>query len=619
MEPQPRPAGRFLSATSTTDANGLASVNVTANSKAGSFQVTASAVGTPAQFTLTNTAGAPTSITTSGGSSPQTAVINTQFTQPLTVLVTDAGSNPVQGVTVTYVANGTTANASLSAPSAVTDIDGFAHVIATANGTTGAYTVTAAAGSVGSVNFALRNSAAATSTSLAPPTQTVIYGNTISFTATVNQTAATGTVNFFLGTELLGSATLSAGSATLALNQIPGTGQYLPVGTYSNITATYTGDNNFAGSSSAPVQVTVTKRTAAGGGPALTVVANSVTRPFGQPNPPFSYTVVGTLVPGDTAASAVTGTAVYTTSAVPSSLVGTYPLSVSGLVSANYEIAFQDGTVTVTQGNSTTTIATASTNIMYGDQEVLTAAVTQGATGTVSFYEGSTLLGTASLDSATQAELPISTLPVGVHTITATFNGGPNLLPSTSSPATVTVTQRTGDGGAPALTIVVRNATRPANGEFAVFTYYVTGQLFNNDTYETAITGTPSLASPAASDPGTYPITVSGLTSNNYTLTSVPGTLIVTDDAIGKPSTTTLTVNPSSGQYGDPITLTATMSPTVASGRVTFYDVLPSGATVFIGDATLSGGTASFVASTLSAGTHSLRRPTQAMGSTPPA
>ena len=336
------------------------------------------------------------------------------------------------------------------------------------------------------------------------------------------------------------------------------------------------------------------------------MIANSVTRQFGQPNPPFSYTVQGTLVPGDTTASAVTGTAVFTTSAVPGSLVGTYPLSVSGLVSANYEIAFQDGTVTVTQGNSTTTIATASTNIMYGDQEVLTAAVTQGATGTVSFYEGSTLLGTASLDSATQAELPFDNLPVGVHTITATFNGGPNLLPSTSSPATVTVTQRTGDRGAAALTIVVRDATRPANGELAILTYYVTGQLFNNDTYETAITGTPSLASPAGSDPGTYPITISGLTSNNYTLTSVPGTLFVTDDAIGKPSTTTLTVNPSSGQYGDPITLTATTSPTVASGRVTFYDVLPSGATVFIGDATLSGGTATFVASTLNAGTHSV-------------
>ena len=441
-------AGGTLSATtSITDANGLASNTVTANSNAGSFVVTASAVGTPAQFTLTNTAGAATSITTYGGSSPQSTVISTQFTQPLTVLVADAGGNPVQGVNVAYVANGTTANASLSASSAVTDIDGFAHVIATANGTTGAYTVTATALSVGSVNFALRNNVAATNTSLLPPAQTAMYGNTISFTASVSPSTATGTVNFFLGTELLGSATLIAGSATLALNQLPATGQYLPAGMYSNITATYTGDSNNAGSSSGPVQVTVTQKTVAGG-PALTVVADSVTRPFGQANPTFSYTVVGTLVPGDTIASAVTGTAVYSTPAVPSSLVGSYPLSVSGLVSQNYLIAFQDGTVTVTQGRSTTTIATASTNIMYGDQEVLTAAVTQGATGTVSFYDqstnGPTLLGTASLDSATQAVLPISSLPAGVHTITATFNGGPNLLPSTSSAANVTVTQRTG-------------------------------------------------------------------------------------------------------------------------------------------------------------------------------
>ena len=314
---------------STTDANGLASVNVTANNKTGSFNVTGSAVGTPARFTLTNSAGAPTSITIHAGSSPQTTVINTQFTQPLTVNVSDASGNPVQGVAVTYVATGTTANATLSAPSAVTGSDGLASVIATANGNAGTYTVTATAGSVGSVNFALRNNAAGTSTSLAPPTQAVIYGNAITLTANVNQTSATGAVNFFLGTELLGSATLNAGSATLALNQLAETGQFLPVGTYSNITAAYTGDNNFGGSTSGPVQVTVTKKTASGGGPALTVVADSVSRPFGQPNPAFSYTVLGTIVPGDSLGTAVTGTPVYTTSALSSSLVWVHILCLS--------------------------------------------------------------------------------------------------------------------------------------------------------------------------------------------------------------------------------------------------------------------------------------------------
>ena len=80
---------------------------------------------------------------------------------------------------------------------------------------------------------------------------------------------------------------------------------------------------------------------------------------------------------------------------------------------------------------------------MYGDQAVLTAAVTQGATGTVSFRDGSTLLGTASLDSTTHAELPIDDLPAGAHTITATFNGGPNLQGSSSAPGILTITQRT--------------------------------------------------------------------------------------------------------------------------------------------------------------------------------
>ena len=233
--------------------------------------------------------------------------------------------------------------------------------------------------------------------------------------------------------------------------------------------------------------------------PALTVVADSVSRTFGQPNPAFSYTTLGTIVPGDSLGTAVTGTPVYTTSAAPGSLVGMYPLSVFGLVSANYEIAFQDGTVTVTQGSSTTSLALASATVMYGDQEVLTAAVTQGATGTVSFFDGATppltLLGTASLDSTTHAVLPIDNLPAGIHAITATFNGGPNLQGSSSPPETVTITQRTtGEQQAPALTIVVRNASRPANGALAVFTYYVTGQLFNNDTYETAITGTPRIS-----------------------------------------------------------------------------------------------------------------------------
>src|SRR5205807_4520096 len=69
----------------------------------GSYTVTASVVGITgaASFSLTNTAGSPTSITTTSGT-PQSANDDTAFGAPLVVTVTDASGNPVNGVTVTF-------------------------------------------------------------------------------------------------------------------------------------------------------------------------------------------------------------------------------------------------------------------------------------------------------------------------------------------------------------------------------------------------------------------------------------------------------------------------------------------------------------------------------------
>jgi hypothetical protein len=75
------------------------------------------------------------------------------------------------------------------------------------------------------------------------------------------------------------------------------------------------------------------------------------------------------------------------------------------------------------------------------------------ATGTVSFYEGATLLGNASLDDTATAMLPISTLNAGVHTIVAKYNGDPGVPANTSNTVQLTVTQRTAPGGGPAITV----------------------------------------------------------------------------------------------------------------------------------------------------------------------
>src|SRR5262249_52348845 len=72
------------------------------------------------------------------------------------------------------------------------------------------------------------------------------------FTATVSSSAAAGTVKFFDGATLLGSATLNNGSASFSTSQ-------LAIGTHS-ITAHYDGDGSYNGSTSAVLTQTVTRR-----------------------------------------------------------------------------------------------------------------------------------------------------------------------------------------------------------------------------------------------------------------------------------------------------------------------------------------------------------------------
>jgi len=69
------------------------------------------------------------------------------------------------------------------------------------------------------------------------------------------------------------------------------------------------------------------------------------------------------------------------------------------------------------------------------------------------------------------------------------------------------------------------------------------------------------------------------------------------------PTTTTLAAGPASPSIaGSPVTLTATVAPSAATGTVTFYD----GATALGSPATVSGGTASLTTTGLEVGTHTL-------------
>ncbi len=158
-------AGGVATETHTTNASGLAtSTTYTANLTAGADVVTATVVGvsTPANFALTNGAGAPASIVASQGT-PQSAGIGTAFSTALGASILDAESNPVPGIPVTFTAPTSGATGTFvggqSVVTTITDSTGLATAPTfTANGTLGAYTVTATSTAVSATaTFSLTN------------------------------------------------------------------------------------------------------------------------------------------------------------------------------------------------------------------------------------------------------------------------------------------------------------------------------------------------------------------------------------------------------------------------------------------------------------------------------
>jgi hypothetical protein len=101
--------------------------------------------------------------------------------------------------------------------------------------------------------------------------------------------------------------------------------------------------------------------------------------------------------------------------------------------------------LTVNQDATTTKLTSSSATAPHGKPVTLSAAVLPVApgsgtpTGTVSFWDGSTLLGTAKLRGGV-AQLTWSFSVVGKHKITAVYNGDADFPSSTSAVLTETIT-----------------------------------------------------------------------------------------------------------------------------------------------------------------------------------
>jgi hypothetical protein len=168
---------------------------------------------------------------------------------------------------------------------------------------------------------------------------------------------------------------------------------------------------------------------------ALKVAANNASRVYGAANPAFSGAVTG-------AAGSDSFTETFTTTALTSSNVGSYPIvpAVAGAQS-NYSVTLVNGALTVT-GAPTATALSAPASAASGANVTLTATVSSSAGtpgGTVTFSSGSTTLGTGILNATGAATLSTTALPTGTDTVTAVYAAAGNFAASTSSTVTVAI------------------------------------------------------------------------------------------------------------------------------------------------------------------------------------
>jgi hypothetical protein len=170
---------------------------------------------------------------------------------------------------------------------------------------------------------------------------TIVAGTTqtITFPQVPPQTYGVGPIS------LLGSSTSGfpvsykvAGAATIS-------GSTLNILGAGMVTVTASQPGQGVYSAASPVVQTITIAPAV-----LTAMANSVSRVDNVANPALTATLTG-FVNGDTSSS-VGGSPNFTTTAVPGSPVGTYPINITqgGLAGTNYTIAVVPGTLTVTSG-----------------------------------------------------------------------------------------------------------------------------------------------------------------------------------------------------------------------------------------------------------------------------
>src|SRR6202008_421471 len=381
---------------------------------------TGSLTGNPQVVNKANTA---TTVT----SSVNPSVFGQSVTFTATVSAVAPGTGTLSGGIATF----TTSALAIGNHTIVTSYGGNGNF----NGSTGSLT-----GNPQAVNKA---DTATTVTSSVNPS---VFGQSVTFTATVSAVAPgagtpIGTVTFLDGGSPIGTGTLSGGIATFSTSA-------LAAGSHT-ITTSYGGDGNFNGSTGSLT-----------GNPQVVNKTNSTTTVTSSQNPSIfgqSVAFTATVSPVAPGAGTPTGTVTFLDGGSP---IGTGTLSGGVATFATSAFAVGNHTITTSYGGDgnfngstgsltgnpqvvnkadTTTTVTSSVNpSVFGQSVTFTATVAPVApgagtpTGTVTFLDGGSPIGSGVISGGI-ATFATSVLAVGSHTITTNYGGDGNFNGSTGS------------------------------------------------------------------------------------------------------------------------------------------------------------------------------------------
>ena len=454
-------------------------------------------------------------------------------------------------------------------------------------------------------------SKANTTTAVTSSVNPSVFGQSVTFTATVSPVAPgggtpTGSVTFLDGGSPIGTGTLSSGIATFSTSA-------LAVASHT-ITTSYSGDGNFNGSTGSLT-----------GNPQVVNKANSATAVTSSQNPsvvgqPVTFTAtVSAAAPGagtpggnvtflDGGSPIGTGTlsggvATLTTSALT---LGSHTITTSYSGDGNFNGS--TGSLTgnpqvVTKASSATTVTSTPNPSKLGQSVTFTATVAAVApgtgtpTGSVTFLNGGSPIGSGPLSGGV-ATFATSSLPAGNNTITASYPGDGNFNGSTGSltgnpqvvvaPPTISkafVPPNILVGGTTALVFTLTNPSANTVAESGVaFTDTLTGGLQVAGTpgvitncgggFIGATAGSTSLAFSGGAIPINSSCTVSvNITATSYGLkTNITGPVSSTNGGTGTTSNTaTLSV-------GQPPAFTSANNATFTIGVPGSFTVTTSGA-----------------------------------------